>query len=469
MVVNLPLAKRQKLRTYYDYYEHHGYKKIYNKTLQKYTYLLLVNKNMTPAECYQAGANPAYSTAPGGPFTDAVKSDVVTEIDPDTGKVVWEWAFWDHLIQNYDSRKDNWYSNIATKYYNGNIEEAFYRRLDVNAQLYQQGAHGPIPDWQHLNAVDYNAERGEIMISSRHTSEIYVIDHDRTFDPKDPYTLAASPLGDFMWRFGSPHNYASAEQLSVAGIKEKAPKPTLLDAQYGQMWGQHDSQWIQRGLPGAGQILVFDNGNGRPASAAFSAVLQINPYDNNGNYIRELSAGYLANLALLPNIGPNQQNVGLPNGRNALRPSKLITWSFVANDGMSMFSAYVSGAQRLPNGNTLITVSDHNKYIEVTEKGQLVSEYINPKTTSGFITNTLFDGKAEPYYNLWADNVWVTKFRRYPVTHPAFIGKIIEPQGPITNRIDPYYSKTGFGFGPVGGGGTGGGAGAAAAGGGAGY
>jgi len=42
------------------------------------------------------------------------------------------------------------------------------------------------------------------------------------------------------------------------------------------------------------------------------------------------------------------------------------------------FSFYISSAQRLPNGNTLITEGDAGRIFEVTASGELVREYLSP-------------------------------------------------------------------------------------------
>ncbi|GIR57077.1 MAG: hypothetical protein CM15mP64_4890 [Candidatus Neomarinimicrobiota bacterium] len=39
---------------------------------------------------------------------------------------------------------------------------------------------GPNGDWKHLNSIDYNEDLDQIIISSRHHDEIYIIDHSTT-------------------------------------------------------------------------------------------------------------------------------------------------------------------------------------------------------------------------------------------------------------------------------------------------
>jgi hypothetical protein len=55
-----------------------------------------------------------------------------------------------------------------------------------------------------------------------------------------------------------------------------------------------------------------------------------------------------------------------------------IVWEYGAESGPERFFSYlVSGAQRLPNGNTLITIGLEGRIIEVTPERQVVWEYVH--------------------------------------------------------------------------------------------
>ena len=58
--------------------------------------------------------------------------------------------------------------------------------------------------------------------------------------------------------------------------------------------------------------------------------------------------------------------------------SRQIVWNFRAVQPNSFYSSYISGVQRLPNGNTLVCPGAHGHIFEVTEDGDIVWEYINP-------------------------------------------------------------------------------------------
>jgi hypothetical protein len=48
------------------------------------------------------------------------------------------------------------------------------------------------------------------------------------------------------------------------------------------------------------------------------------------------------------------------------------------------------GAQRLPNGNTLITESDKGRAFEVTREGEIVWDFYNPDTGSEGRTGIIY-------------------------------------------------------------------------------
>lgn len=58
--------------------------------------------------------------------------------------------------------------------------------------------------------------------------------------------------------------------------------------------------------------------------------------------------------------------------------TKQIVWSYQERRPFDFFSPYISNAQRLPNGNTLICEGNFGRLFEVTPDGRLVWEYVNP-------------------------------------------------------------------------------------------
>jgi hypothetical protein len=59
-------------------------------------------------------------------------------------------------------------------------------------------------------------------------------------------------------------------------------------------------------------------------------------------------------------------------------PSKEIVWKYQERRVSDFFSPRISNAQRRPNGNTLINDGWFGRFFEVTAKGEVVWEYVNP-------------------------------------------------------------------------------------------
>jgi len=96
-----------------------------------------------------------------------MRLDMILEIEPvglNDMNILWEWHFWDHLVQDTNMNLDNY----------GQISEN-PQLLDINVS--QFGGENGIGDWNHCNAISYNPILDQIVLSSRKMDEIYVIDH----------------------------------------------------------------------------------------------------------------------------------------------------------------------------------------------------------------------------------------------------------------------------------------------------
>jgi len=228
--------------------------------------------------------------------------------------IVWEWHAWDHLIQDFDEDMDNF-----------GVVGDHPELIDVNLG---RGGGGPGGggDWLHINGISYNPDLDQIVFSSHFTDEIYIVDHSTTTEEAAGHEGGNSGRGgDILYRWGCPSNYdAEGEQ---------------------QFDIVHCSWWVPEGLPGAGNILAFNNGEGARASEIVEIVL---PRDEEGNYILEEGQAY----------GPEEP-----------------VWSYA--DGRTFYSNHLGGCQRLPNGNTLITESTDEHILEVDAEGNIVWEHNN--------------------------------------------------------------------------------------------
>jgi hypothetical protein len=372
----------------YDLTVHHDTCKIYNKKLNTYTYIGLTKYYPTQEEAVAAGCDPDNDYSNATP-------DGIIEVDL-KGNIIWEWNFLDHTIQDVNRKWPNYVGKRKT------IAD-YPGKADLNWLTDQQrmlGAHprGYSSDWQHTNALDYNEKLDHIAINAKHWSEFYVIDHGATFIPNDPEgsrILAASDKGDFIYRFGNPSAY------------QQGDPPAYLDEGNQQIYGAHDIQWIKKGLPGAGNFLIFNNGCYNPMGH-YSEVLEINPFldkngKNTGNYVNPPDAGYFQRK--------NQ--------------SKQVVWTYKSVKQSSFYSSFISSCQRLPNGNTLIDSGASGHFFEVTTNRDVVWEYINPVDGKYGTVSTVRKDSDKGSFSVF-------RCYRYGPDYPGLIGRDLTPKGQIT-------------------------------------
>ena len=200
-----------------------------------------------------------------------VRSDVIAEIDP-SGNEVWRWEAHDHL----------------------DLSECGARSCpDLTQEKYITGKERF--DWTHINTIreipnnqwyeegDERFRPGNIMIMVRNFWTSMIIDRNS---------------GKIVWRFHGTQRH--------------------------KISGGHESHMIEPDLPGAGNVLIFDNGRVHEQSS----ILEVNP--------------------------TNQE----------------IVWKY--SDGKNFFSRVAGSAQRLPNGNTLISEDATGRVFEVNEAGEEV-------------------------------------------------------------------------------------------------
>lgn len=321
----------------------------------------------TEAEATAAGRQP------GTVRQGALWPDCVLEIAPTGsfgGTIVWEWHVWDHLIQDVDPALPN-YGDVAEH----------PERIDINYDLEGRGQ----ADWNHTNGIDYNAALDQIIVSVRQFSEVWVIDHSTTTaEAAGSSGGRGGRGGDLLYRWGNPAAYGAG------------------DSDDRQLFAQHDAQWIPAGLPGGDQILLFNNGEGRTGTN-YSSVDQIAPpLTVEGTYSRAEGEAY----------GP-------------AAPS----WSYTADPPEDFYSSFISGAQRLPNGNTLICQGAHGTFFEVTADGLEVWRYVCPVADDGPLTQ----GEMIPETGNGLANA-VFRAYRYPADGSELAGRDLPPQGAIEDE-----------------------------------
>ena len=302
---------------------HHDFLKMPNGNV-----LLLVSERKTREQAIAAGANPEFVHENG------MVNERLLEVRPageSGGEVVWEWAVWDHLIQDFDPSKEN-YGVVAEH----------PELIDINFLQESRIKRGRaqiegwiLRDWLHINAIDYNPELDQIMLSPRHFSELWIIDHSATMEEARGHSGGNGGVGgDLLYRWGNPRAYGHG------------------DADDQRLFWQHNTQWIAQGLPGAGNILAF----------------------NNGNELTGDERGYSS----VDEIVPPVEGDGYRRAEDGAYPPDEPEWTYTAETPADFYAPIISGAQRLPNGNTLVVDGTAGIIFQATPDGKAVWKYIVP-------------------------------------------------------------------------------------------
>lgn len=326
--------------------------------------LMVVNDRQTRDAAIQAGRDPDLISG------NNIRSLSILEVSytgETTGDIVWQWNAWDHLIQDFDISKNN----LGTV---SNQPEL----MDINF------ADDGSPDWLHTNSIAYNEDLDQIVVSNRGINEIWIVDHSTTTEEAAGHTAGNSGKGgDLLYRWGNPITY----------------KAGTVDDQL--LFAQHDAHWVESGLSGAGNIMIFNNGNGRPGGNFSSVDEIIPPVDGNGNYSLVSGSAFL----------PVAQ-----------------TWIYSSDTPADFNSPRYGGSQRLPNGNTLVCNSDKGEFLEVTPAKEIVWKYINPVISSGALTQGVVTTDSA---DVWIINNQVFRSYRYGPDYLELDGNDLKPGDPI--------------------------------------
>ena len=320
------------------------------------TILAIAWERKSGAEAVAAGRNP--TRLPDG----EVWPDHIIEVEPigfDSANIIWEWHAWDHLIQDFDSTKAN-YGDPAQR----------PELIDIN-----WGSDAA--DWHHMNAIDYDDFKDQIVLSVPTFNEVWIIDHSTSTSDAAGHTGGFSGKGgDLVFRWGNPAAYRQGDSTDQ------------------KLFFQHDIHWIDLGLsnsdPNFGKLMVFNN----RAAVDHSTVHIIAPTFDEYDW----SYGKSGATFLPENFD----------------------WTYKRPDSTSLYSTGLSGAQRLKNGNTLICSGRHGYAFEITDTEEIVWEYKVPLNSG----NVVSQGAVLPINA----NI-LFRMDRYPADYLAFTGKDLSSKG----------------------------------------
>jgi len=331
------------------YFQHHDIEPLPNGNI-----ICVLSDTYLQADIIEAGRDPLGVDV-------EFKLDKIIELEPvgiNEANLVWEWKFMDHFIQDFDSSKLNF-----------GIVEDHPELIDINFN------NGFIYDWSHINAIDYNPILDQILISPRHLSEVYVIDHSTTTLEAAGHTGGNSNKGgDILWRWGNPQVYRQGGTTDQKLVM------------------QHDAKWVAEGYLDEGKVSVFNNGG--DGTLSFSSVHLIEPQITNGEYT-------MVNDIFLPLD---------------------FDWSWSGSFfDVTVYENKKSGAHSLPNGNFVICETSKGQITEINKNGDHLWTYKNPTGTVIYnqydvitgLDNSLFRGE------------------KYPINYPGFAGQDLTPIGII--------------------------------------
>lgn len=169
--------------------------------------------------------------------------------------------------------------------------------------------------WEHFR----KRVRDEFAFDWAHNNTLQVIPPNATYEKEK---AAGGPV-----RFKPGNIIFSYRSVDIIGVIERPSGEIVWAWGPGVLDGQHKPHMLPNG-----NILIFDNGTLR----GYSRVIELNPL------------------------------------------TEQIVWEYKADPPDSFLSRYISGAQRLPNGNTLICEGGKAHLFEVTPEGEVVWDFLNP-------------------------------------------------------------------------------------------
>lgn len=263
-------------------------------------------------------------------------------------KVLWEYR---NAYQHHD------YQRLP----NGNHLLITWGRLPAGCQARVQGGYDDPDDPELMwgDVIIEVAPDGDVVREWRSWEHLsFELDVRCPLESRKEWTHANSldllPVGRWLVSFRLTSTVAIIDPASGDIVWRWGP---------GQLSHQHAATCLD-----TGRVLIFDNGCHRRGAPSFSRLVEVDPQTDE------------------------------------------IGWSYQADVVLAFYSFMVSGADRLPNGNTLVTEGASGRLFEVTPERETVWEYVSPFT--------LIDPRFGP-------TPAVFRAHRYPAE--AFAGRDLAP------------------------------------------
>ncbi len=244
--------------------------------------------------------------------------DVIIEIDWE-GNILWKWCISDHF-KEFD------------------FSEEAKNTLFRNPNLHLIGKEGQ-SDFMHVNCASYLGPNKWYDAGDERFNPENII-----FDSREANIMAilSKETGKIVWQIGP--DFTKTRELRMIG----------------QIIGVHHTHMIPKGLPGEGNILLFDNGGW----AGYGAPTRTSK-DGTKSDMRDSSRIIEIDPTTLDVVWMFEGSSFVP-----AFPAMLANTRF--------YSQLTSSAQRLPNGNTMICEGCGGRIFEVTAEKEVVWEYYPP-------------------------------------------------------------------------------------------
>ncbi len=272
----------------------------------------------------------------------------IRQLDPESN-VVWHYhCRIDHDYQVLDNGHlimhtitDNMFAPLG----NGLKRHPYMVEIDADGEVVWEW-HGeyhlgelkallPTAGWEHF----WERVEGEFSFDWAHNNTLQVIPENASYEKEKE---AGGPV-----RFAPGNIFFSYRSLDIIGVIDYETGQIVWAWGPGELDGQHKPHMLQNG-----NILIFDNGTLR----GYSRVIELNPL------------------------------------------TEEVEWEYTADPKEDFLSRYISGAQRLPNGNTLICEGAKGHLFEVTSEKEIVWDFAFPWHEEGGLGSVYRCLRYSPQY-----------------------------------------------------------------------